>query len=95
MIEISILPLPGVKGNLYNQYEEKVQPALTSLPTLYGPGRGAGPGPAAIAVIGDQSSGKSSVLGLSGVALPRGSGKHLPSVLVSSGCSNRGPQTWA
>ena len=48
----------------------------------------------AIAVIGDQSSGKSSVLeALSGVALPRGSGKHLPSVLVSSGCSNRGPQT--
>lgn len=31
----------------------------------------------AIAVIGDQSSGKSSVLeALSGVALPRGSGKH-------------------
>lgn len=33
----------------------------------------------AIAVIGDQSSGKSSVLeALSGVALPRGSGKDLP-----------------
>ena len=48
----------------------------------------------AIAVIGDQSSGKSSVLeALSGVALPRGSGKNLPSVLVSSGSHNKMPQT--
>ena len=48
----------------------------------------------AIAVIGDQSSGKSSVLeALSGVALPRGSGKNLLSVLISSGSHNKMPQT--
>ena len=41
----------------------------------------------AIAVIGDQSSGKSSVLeALSGVALPRGSGEWLASCRLQSVC---------
>lgn len=41
----------------------------------------------AIAVIGDQSSGKSSVLeALSGVALPRGSGKLVTEQLLTTIC---------
>ena len=90
----SVCLLQGPENNLYRKYEEKVRPCIDLIDSLRALGVEQDLALPAIAVIGDQSSGKSSVLeALSGVALPRGSGKHLPSVLVSSGCSNRGPQT--
>ncbi|XP_004697376.2 interferon-induced GTP-binding protein Mx2 [Echinops telfairi] len=63
------------KGNLYNLYEEKVRPCIDLIDSLRTLGVEQDLALPAIAVIGDQSSGKSSVLeALSGVALPRGSG---------------------
>ncbi|XDB47055.1 hypothetical protein AB1E18_000671 [Capra hircus] len=63
------------KGNLYSQYEEKVRPCIDLIDSLRALGVEQDLALPAIAVIGDQSSGKSSVLeALSGVALPRGSG---------------------
>ncbi|XP_006639146.2 interferon-induced GTP-binding protein Mx3-like [Lepisosteus oculatus] len=60
---------------LYSQYEEKVRPCIDLIDSLRSLGVEKDLGLPAIAVIGDQSSGKSSVLeALSGVALPRGSG---------------------
>uniref|UniRef100_A0A452SQW2 MX dynamin like GTPase 2 n=1 Tax=Ursus americanus TaxID=9643 RepID=A0A452SQW2_URSAM len=57
------------------QYEEKVRPCLDLIDSLRALGVEQDLALPAIAVIGDQSSGKSSVLeALSGVALPRGSG---------------------
>ncbi|XP_024415590.2 interferon-induced GTP-binding protein Mx2 [Desmodus rotundus] len=68
----------GTKGpetTLYNQYEEKVRPCIDLIDSLRALGVEQDLALPAIAVIGDQSSGKSSVLeALSGVALPRGSG---------------------
>lgn len=63
------------KSNLYSQYEEKVRPCIDLIDSLRSLGVEQDLALPAIAVIGDQSSGKSSVLeALSGVALPRGSG---------------------
>ncbi|NXQ98109.1 MX protein, partial [Sagittarius serpentarius] len=60
---------------LYNQYEEKIRPCIDLVDSLRALGIEKDLALPAIAVIGDQSSGKSSVLeALSGVALPRGNG---------------------
>ncbi|XP_028608383.1 interferon-induced GTP-binding protein Mx1-like [Grammomys surdaster] len=62
-------------NNLCSQYEEKVRPHIDLIDSLRALGVEQDLALPAIAVIGDQSSGKSSVLeALSGVALPRGSG---------------------
>ncbi|KAL6072489.1 hypothetical protein STEG23_030733, partial [Scotinomys teguina] len=61
--------------NLCRQYDEKVRPCIDFIDSLRALGVEQDLALPAIAVIGDQSSGKSSVLeALSGVALPRGSG---------------------
>ncbi|XP_004675614.2 PREDICTED: interferon-induced GTP-binding protein Mx1 [Condylura cristata] len=61
--------------SLYSHYEEKVRPCIDLVDSLRALGVEQDLALPAIAVIGDQSSGKSSVLeALSGVALPRGSG---------------------
>ncbi|XP_019380316.1 PREDICTED: interferon-induced GTP-binding protein Mx1-like isoform X2 [Gavialis gangeticus] len=63
------------ENSLYGQYEEKVRPCIDLIDSLRTLGVEKDLPLPAIAVIGDQSSGKSSVLeALSGVALPRGSG---------------------
>ncbi|XP_072116133.1 interferon-induced GTP-binding protein Mx3-like isoform X1 [Mobula birostris] len=60
---------------LSSQYEQEVRPCIDLIDSLRGFGVDRDLGLPAIAVIGDQSSGKSSVLeALSGVSLPRGSG---------------------
>ncbi len=60
------------------QYEEKIRPCIDIIDSLRSLGVEKDLALPAIAVIGDQSSGKSSVLeALSGVALPRGSGKEI------------------
>ncbi|XP_020007585.2 interferon-induced GTP-binding protein Mx1 [Castor canadensis] len=65
----------GPENNLCRQYEEKVRPCIDLIDSLRALGVEKDLALPAIAVIGDQSSGKSSVLeALSGVALPRGSG---------------------
>ncbi|CAJ1076392.1 interferon-induced GTP-binding protein Mx-like isoform X1 [Xyrichtys novacula] len=62
-------------NSLNQQYEEKVRPCIDLIDSLRSLGVDEDLALPAIAVIGDQSSGKSSVLeALSGVALPRGSG---------------------
>ncbi|XP_012717641.2 interferon-induced GTP-binding protein Mx [Fundulus heteroclitus] len=62
-------------NSLNQQYEEKVRPCIDLIDSLRSLGVEKDLDLPAIAVIGDQSSGKSSVLeALSGVALPRGSG---------------------
>ncbi|KAM7006229.1 interferon-induced GTP-binding protein Mx-like [Tautogolabrus adspersus] len=62
-------------NTLNQQYEEKVRPCIDLIDSLRSLGVDQDLALPAIAVIGDQSSGKSSVLeALSGVALPRGSG---------------------
>lgn len=67
----------GLENHLYNQYEEKVRPCIDLIDSLRALGVEQDLALPAIAVIGDQSSGKSSVLeALSGVSLPRGSGKR-------------------
>uniref|UniRef100_A0A674KBS1 Interferon-induced GTP-binding protein Mx1-like n=1 Tax=Terrapene triunguis TaxID=2587831 RepID=A0A674KBS1_9SAUR len=64
-----------LKHTLCSQYEEKVRPCIDLIDSLRALGVEKDLALPAIAVIGDQSSGKSSVLeALSGVALPRGSG---------------------
>ncbi|XP_037380819.1 interferon-induced GTP-binding protein Mx2 [Talpa occidentalis] len=65
----------GPQSSLFNHYEEKVRPCIDLIDSLRALGVEQDLALPAIAVIGDQSSGKSSVLeALSGVALPRGSG---------------------
>ncbi|NXO54726.1 MX protein, partial [Aramus guarauna] len=60
---------------LYKQYEEKIRPCIDLVDSLRALGIEKDLALPAIAVIGDQSSGKSSVLeALSGIALPRGNG---------------------
>uniref|UniRef100_A0A8C3T9E8 Interferon-induced GTP-binding protein Mx n=1 Tax=Chelydra serpentina TaxID=8475 RepID=A0A8C3T9E8_CHESE len=67
--------LYNAEHTLYNQYEEKIRPCIDLIDSLRALGVEKDLALPAIAVIGDQSSGKSSVLeALSGVALPRGSG---------------------
>ncbi|XP_036955982.1 interferon-induced GTP-binding protein Mx isoform X3 [Acanthopagrus latus] len=62
-------------NTLNQQYEERVRPCIDLIDSLRSLGVERDLALPAIAVIGDQSSGKSSVLeALSGVALPRGSG---------------------
>ncbi|XP_054830379.1 interferon-induced GTP-binding protein Mx1-like [Eublepharis macularius] len=64
-----------IENTLYSQYEEKIRPCIDLIDSLRALGVEKDLALPAIAVIGDQSSGKSSVLeALSGVALPRGSG---------------------
>ncbi|XP_060689808.1 interferon-induced GTP-binding protein Mx3-like isoform X1 [Hemiscyllium ocellatum] len=59
----------------FNEYESKVRPCIDLIDQLRAFGVDKDLGLPAIAVIGDQSSGKSSVLeALSGVSLPRGKG---------------------
>ncbi|XP_055975355.1 interferon-induced GTP-binding protein Mx1 [Sorex fumeus] len=66
---------PRLEDSLNIQYEEKVRPCIDLIDSLRALGVEQDLALPAIAVIGDQSSGKSSVLeALSGVALPRGSG---------------------
>ncbi|KAM6224044.1 interferon-induced GTP-binding protein Mx1 [Rhynchocyon petersi] len=66
---------PEIGLSLSSQYEEKVRPCIDLIDSLRALGVEQDLALPAIAVIGDQSSGKSSVLeALSGVALPRGSG---------------------
>lgn len=66
---------PTMNNTLNQQYEEKVRPCIDLIDSLRSLGVEQDLALPAIAVIGDQSSGKSSVLeALSGVALPRGSG---------------------
>ncbi|XP_006886828.1 PREDICTED: interferon-induced GTP-binding protein Mx2 [Elephantulus edwardii] len=63
------------ESSLSSQYREKVRPCIDLIDSLRALGVEQDLELPAIAVIGDQSSGKSSVLeALSGVALPRGSG---------------------
>ncbi|KFZ48187.1 Interferon-induced GTP-binding protein Mx, partial [Antrostomus carolinensis] len=65
----------AAEHTLYNQYEEKIRPCIDLVDSLRALGIEKDLALPAIAVIGDQSSGKSSVLeALSGVALPRGNG---------------------
>ncbi|NXL87713.1 MX protein, partial [Alectura lathami] len=65
----------AAEHSLYNQYEEKIRPCIDLIDSLRGLGIEKELALPAIAVIGDQSSGKSSVLeALSGVSLPRGNG---------------------
>ncbi|XP_063495322.1 interferon-induced GTP-binding protein Mx1 isoform X2 [Symphalangus syndactylus] len=65
------------ENNLCSQYEEKVRPCIDLIDSLRALGVEQDLALPAIAVIGDQSSGKSSVLeALSGVALPRGSAQN-------------------
>ncbi|NWS05672.1 MX protein, partial [Motacilla alba] len=65
----------AAERTLYNQYEEKIRPCIDLVDSLRALGIEKDLSLPAIAVIGDQSSGKSSVLeALSGVALPRGNG---------------------
>ncbi|XP_070322899.1 interferon-induced GTP-binding protein Mx1 isoform X2 [Odocoileus virginianus] len=81
------------KSNLYSQYEEKVRPCIDLIDSLRALGVEQDLALPAIAVIGDQSSGKSSVLeALSGVALPRGSGivTRCPLVLRLKKLGNEG-----
>uniref|UniRef100_A0A8C9WLT8 MX dynamin like GTPase 1 n=1 Tax=Scleropages formosus TaxID=113540 RepID=A0A8C9WLT8_SCLFO len=64
-----------VSSTLNQHFEEKVRPCIDLIDSLRSLGVEKDLALPAIAVIGDQSSGKSSVLeALSGVALPRGSG---------------------
>ncbi|XP_054569533.1 interferon-induced GTP-binding protein Mx1 isoform X1 [Eptesicus fuscus] len=64
-----------LETSLCSQYEEKVRPCIDLIDSLRALGVEQDLALPAIAVIGDQSSGKSSVLeALSGVSLPRGSG---------------------
>ncbi|EPY77962.1 interferon-induced GTP-binding protein Mx2 [Camelus ferus] len=65
----------GPENSLFSPYEERVRPCIDLVDSLRALGVEQDLALPAIAVIGDQSSGKSSVLeALSGVALPRGSG---------------------
>ncbi|NXH12972.1 MX protein, partial [Bucco capensis] len=65
----------AVEHTLSDQYEEKIRPCIDLVDSLRALGIEKDLALPAIAVIGDQSSGKSSVLeALSGIALPRGNG---------------------
>lgn len=75
MIFRSYLKMEKMSYTFSQQYEEKIRPCIDTIDSLRSLGVEKDLALPAIAVIGDQSSGKSSVLeALSGVALPRGSG---------------------
>ncbi|XP_016351081.1 interferon-induced GTP-binding protein Mx1-like [Sinocyclocheilus anshuiensis] len=64
-----------MKGEVHSHLEESIRPYIDLIDTLRSVGIHKDLALPTIAVIGDQSSGKSSVLeALSGIALPRGSG---------------------
>ncbi|XP_006156437.1 interferon-induced GTP-binding protein Mx1 [Tupaia chinensis] len=74
-VDVAEKQVKKTDNNLCSQYEEKVRPCIDLIDSLRALGVEQDLALPAIAVIGDQSSGKSSVLeALSGVALPRGSG---------------------
>ncbi|XP_042592252.1 LOW QUALITY PROTEIN: interferon-induced GTP-binding protein Mx3-like [Cyprinus carpio] len=65
----------GMKGEVHHHLEESIRPYIDLIDTLRSVGIQKDLALPTIVVIGDQSSGKSSVLeALSGIALPRGSG---------------------
>ncbi len=65
-----------MKGEVHSHLEENIRPYIDLIDTLRSVGIQKDLALPTIVVIGDQSSGKSSVLeALSGVALPRGSGE--------------------
>nr|XP_051693978.1 interferon-induced GTP-binding protein Mx2 isoform X1 [Oryctolagus cuniculus] len=75
LVEQQASKAKGPENNLYAQYEERVRPCIDLIDSLRALGVEQDLALPAIAVIGDQSSGKSSVLeALSGVPLPRGNG---------------------
>ncbi len=66
----------GMKGEVHHHLEESIRPYIDLIDTLRSVGIQKDLALPTIVVIGDQSSGKSSVLeALSGIALPRGSGE--------------------
>uniref|UniRef100_A0A4W4GPE9 Interferon-induced GTP-binding protein Mx n=2 Tax=Electrophorus electricus TaxID=8005 RepID=A0A4W4GPE9_ELEEL len=72
---LTFLRVETMTNTLREQYEEKVRPLIDLIDSLRSLGVEKDLSLPAIVVIGDQSSGKSSVLeALSGVALPRGGG---------------------
>ncbi|XP_053420801.1 interferon-induced GTP-binding protein Mx2 isoform X2 [Nycticebus coucang] len=84
------------KNNLYNQHEEKVRPCIDLIDSLRALGVEQDLALPAIAVIGDQSSGKRSVLeALSGVSLPRGTGIVTRCPLVLKLKKQQGLGEWA
>uniref|UniRef100_A0A8C1VSJ0 Uncharacterized protein n=1 Tax=Cyprinus carpio TaxID=7962 RepID=A0A8C1VSJ0_CYPCA len=73
--DASTLRMEKMTYTFSQHYEEKIRPCIDTIDNLRSLGVEKDLALPAIAVIGDQSSGKSSVLeALSGVALPRGSG---------------------
>ena len=65
-----------MKGAVHSLLEEKIRPYIDLIDTLRSVGIHKDLALPTIAVIGDQSSGKSSVLeAISGIELPRGSGE--------------------
>ncbi|KAF3689568.1 Interferon-induced GTP-binding protein Mx Interferon-inducible Mx protein [Channa argus] len=82
-------------STLNQQYEEKVRPCIDLIDSLRSLGVEEDLALPAIAVIGDQSSGKSSVLeALSGVALPRGTGIVTRCPLELKMKRNKEGETW-
>uniref|UniRef100_A0A8C1W7T9 Uncharacterized protein n=1 Tax=Cyprinus carpio TaxID=7962 RepID=A0A8C1W7T9_CYPCA len=74
-VSSNYLKMEKMSYTFSQQYEEKIRPCIDTIDRLRSLGVEKDLALPAIAVIGDQSSGKSSVLeALSGVALPRGSG---------------------
>ncbi len=66
-----------MKGEVHRHLEESIRPYIDLIDNLRSAGIHKDLALPTIVVIGDQSSGKSSVLeALSGVALPRGSGEE-------------------
>ncbi len=73
-----------MKGEVHSHLEENIRPYIDLIDTLRSVGIQKDLALPTIVVIGDQSSGKSSVLeALSGVALPRGSGEDCFFFLLS------------
>ncbi len=76
-ISFFLLYSHNTKGEVHNHVEESIRPYIDLIDTLRSVGIHKDLALPTIAVIGDQSSGKSSVLeALSGIALPRGSGEE-------------------